>query len=280
MARPVGPSPRSRPPARTWTRRARLARLVGPAVALLALVLWLVTPDQSSAQGAGGGDHEADGLALAAAYTTAWNAGDLDAVVALFAADGAVRQRAPDLTASGPTVAVRDSYGVALSYEGEPPPGAGDTVTWATGRAQVRAWARPLLAAHHRVAPPAGHHVAGDTVTWEYRVTVGATRVLAGVAPSTGTAQLVVREGQIASLTLTSDPASVAAREASLSRAAAASADRLAHATAVAESGVLRRTPDTQGRRTPSPAPWAAAAALAMLGGLALAVLKRPPEAP
>jgi hypothetical protein len=49
---------------------------------------------------------------------------------------------------------------------------------------------------------------------------------------------------------------------------------------AVAASGVLRRTPDTQGRGAPASGPWLVAAALSLAGVVVLAALKRPDEAP
>jgi hypothetical protein len=263
-----------------WARRVRPAARPTQLVLALALALALLASGPRAAR-AGAPEaalaHEAALAALATAYTAAWNAEDLDAVVALFAADGAVRQRDPEIGAHGPTVVVRDSYGRALSYDGDPPPGDREGVTWAADRAWVRAWARPLLAAHHRVAAT-GHRVSGDTVTWEYQAVLGDART-PGVTPSAGTAELAVRGGQIAALTLTSDRAAVAAHEASLIRAAVASAATAAQAAA-APSGVRRRTPDTQGRGTLAMGPWILAAALSLAGVVVLAALKRTAEAP
>ena len=158
-------------------------------------------------------------MALATAFNAAWNAGQVEGVVALFAEEATVRQRDADIEGSGPNVAVRDRYGVAHTYIGEPPPGDGRVVTWAAGAPEVRAWARPLLADGHRVEA-AGYRTSGDgaTATWDYAATTAATRRLPGVGPTAGTAELTVRGGRIVSLTLTSDRASVAARQASLRR--------------------------------------------------------------
>ena len=266
---------------------ARRGRLTArPALLVLALALGLalglVAPLRSAAQGAPPAPApEADPVALATALNAAWNAGQVEGVVALLAEEATVRQRDADLEGSGPNVAVRDRYGVAHTYVGEPPPGDGRVVTWAAGVPEVRAWARPLLAAGHRVEVT-GYRTGGDgaTATWDYAATTAATRRLPGVGPTAGTAELTVRGGRIGGQREGDDPASVAAREASLWRAAAAGAARATQATAVAASGVLRRTPDTQRRGTPAVGPWIVAAALSLAGVVLLALLKRPPEAP
>jgi hypothetical protein len=271
--RPPGVARRCRPPARPALLVLALA---------LGLALGLVAPRRSAAQGAPPAPPPgADPVALATALNAAWNAGQVEGVVALFAAEATVRQRGADLEGFGPHVAVRDMYGVALTYVGEPPRGDGRGVTWAAGAPEVRAWARPLLVAGHRVEAT-GYRTSGDgaTATWDYTATADAFRRLPGVGPTAGTAELTVRGDRIVSLTLASDPASVAARAAAVERAAAAGAARAAQATAVAASGVLRRTPDTQGRGTPAVGPWIVAAALALAGVVVLAALKRPPEAP
>jgi hypothetical protein len=272
------------PPRPGAGRRGRLPARPALLVLTLALglALGLVAPRRSAAQVAPPAPPPgADPVALATALNAAWNAGQVEGVVALFAEEATVRQRDAEIEGSGPNVAVRDRYGVAHTYIGEPPPGDGRVVTWAAGAPEVRAWARPLLADGHRVEA-AGYRTSGDgaTATWDYAATTAATRRLPGVGPTAGTAELTVRGGRIVSLTLTSDRASVAARQASLRRAAAAAAARAAQATAVADSGVLRRTPDTQGRGAPAVGPWLVAAALALAGVVVLAALKRPDEAP
>ena len=95
-----------------------------------------------------------------------------------------MRQRDADLEGSGPNVAVRDRYGVAHTYVGEPPPGDGRVVTWAAEVPEVRAWARPLLAAGHRVEAT-GYRTGGDgaTATWDYAATTAATPACRASAP-------------------------------------------------------------------------------------------------
>jgi hypothetical protein len=121
----------------------------------------------------------------------------------------------------GPDVAVRDLYGIPLAYVGEPPAAAGRLVRWAEGAPAVRAWARRLFDAGHRVRP-GDYRTSGDgtTVAWDYEATSDALRRL-GVGPTAGVAELTHREGKIAALTLTSDGAAVREREAAAARAMA-----------------------------------------------------------
>ena len=183
--------------------------------------------------GAGVGPREADATALAAAFAAAWAARDLEAVVALFADDAVVRQRGAELAVAGdplygPSVTVRDAFGVGLDYFGDPPrhdPDDPRVVIWAAGRPQIRAWARRLFASDQTAAAdPAAAETAGDTVRWAYRATAAAYRRLPGVAPTAGTIELTVRAGRIVSLTTESDPATVRARDAAIARALRGSA--------------------------------------------------------
>ena len=75
-------------------------------------------------------------------------------------------------------------------------------------------WARRLFATGHRMTVT-GIEADGDgeTVRWDYAVTSGPVRRLTGVQPTRGRAEAVLRQGQIVSLTLHSDAASVRTRE-------------------------------------------------------------------
>ena len=219
----------------------------------------------------------AEAVAVATTLNAAWNARDVEAVVALCADDAQILQRDAEVTVAGLNVSARDVYGVPLHYVGDPPRATGRLVTWARGAPEIRVWAQRLLAAGHRMRADA-YRATGDgaTVTWAYAATADAFEDL-GVAPATGTVEATVRGGKIAALTLASDPASVRAREAGYERAVATA---VAHATAVAASGVRRRTPDTQGRSAPGGGPWLVAAGLSLVAVGVLAALNRPKAAP
>ena len=128
--------------------------------------------------------------------------------------------------------------------------------------------------------PVAGtFRVTGDVVTYDWRAPPdpAAGRDVPALA---GTDELIVREGKIHRWTQHPDPLAADRQRRALDAVLAVQAAQRAHgaeATAVAASGVLRRTPDTQGRRTPSPALWAAGAAgILLVTGLAALTRARP----
>ena len=150
-------------------------------------------------------------IASARAFTAAWNAHDLDAVLALFAPDAVVRVRRgavpPEVWDSRDPQVVRayqDGADAGANYD------AGGFV-WATGRSQIAAWAAAHFKEHHRFAagPP---RAAGGTVGWPYRAFVDPYQLLPGVGPTEGDAEAVVRGGRIATLTLVESSASVRRR--------------------------------------------------------------------
>jgi hypothetical protein len=121
--------------------------------------------------------------------------------------------------------------------------------------------------------PVAGtFRVAGDVVTYDWQVPPdpAAGRDVPALA---GTDELIVREGKIHRWTQHPDPVAADRQRQALDAVLAVQATQraqAAEATAIAASGVLQRTPDTQGRRTPSPALWAAGAvAILLVTGLA-----------
>jgi len=128
--------------------------------------------------------------------------------------------------------------------------------------------------------------VTGNRVTWSWRSFEDPYQRLPGVPPIEGIDVAVVENGKIASNTGAVDPRSTQRQQAAVPAAVAtrtaqltAEATREAFATQVASSGLLERLPDTQGRRTPSAAPWLAAIALSLGVAVGFAALKRPEPA-
>src|SRR5688500_1864990 len=140
---------------------------------------------------------EAPEVALAQAFTAAWNAGDAEGAAALFTASAQVRHRDARIVKHGGNVDVSDVYGVEFTYEGDPPRGDGDEVVWATGEAEIRAWLVGLLRSRKPVEA-ASHRVTGTTVAWSYRVPVPPLARLAipGLQPISGTAEAAVSDNQ------------------------------------------------------------------------------------
>jgi len=179
------------------------------ALPLLALGLGLVVPGRSAAQAP---PVPAPALIpVAAAYTAAWNAHDLPAVLALFAPDAVVRERRGDVPA-----AVRDARDpqVVRNYlDGTLNGDHYDTggLVWAMGHRQIAAWAAARFAQHHRfaVGPP---RAAGDTVGWPYREYADPFQFVRGFSPTEGHAEAVVRGSRITVLTLVESPASAQRR--------------------------------------------------------------------
>ena len=144
------------------------------------------------------------------------------------------------------------------------------------GRAELRQRLPVVFAANQQLVAGT-FRVAADVVTYDWHAPPdpAAGRDLPAL---TGTDELVVREGKIRRWTQHADPAAADQQRQALDAvltARAAQREHAAQATAVAASGVLRRTPDTQDRRTPSPVLWAIAAG-AILLATGLATLTRP----
>ena len=131
-------------------------------IAITTLVLVLALPVALHAQ-------EADPAAVVNAAMDAWNAGDVDALKALFADD-------------------------AVAYF----PDWGDTET---GAEEIGAWIEDLVAANF-VIEPESIEVEGDTVTVVAKVWADPTRAL-GIAPLVTTDVYTVQDGQITSQTST-----------------------------------------------------------------------------
>jgi hypothetical protein len=146
------------------------------------------------------------------------------------------------------------------------------------GREALRQRLPEVFAADQRIAVSA-IRVADDRVTYDWRATIDPA-VGRDLPALEGTDEFVVRNGKISRWTRRPDPAAVERQRLALHAmlaARAAQRDHASQATAVAASGVLQRTPDTQGRRTPSPALWAAGAAgIVLVTGLAALIRSRP----
>jgi hypothetical protein len=234
-------------------RRRQTVRGLVPAFAL-----WLACPRPRRAQAA-------DPVPVAAAYAAAWNAHDLEAVLALFAPDAVVRGRTGVVPAAvwdtrDPRV-VRtylDGAHDGLSYD------AGG-LAWMTGHQEIAAWAAGRFARNHRyaVGPP---RAAGDTVGWPYRAFINPFQLVPGVGPAEGDAEAVVRGGTITVLSLVESPASVRRQrgegEAALARVRATHrAPPLGDEAGERPSGPVRAAAAAE----PTPVAWPLA-----LGGLAL----------
>ena len=166
----------------------------------------LVVPGPSAAQDRPPGP---DLVPVAQAYTAAWNAHDLDAVLAGFAPDAVVRERRGDVP---PAVwDTRDPQVVRAYLDGLHDGAAYDPsgLVWVTGHRQIAALGRralraaPPLRGWARTAPP-GTRWAGRTGS-----SSTPTSSLPGVGPAEGEAEAVVRGGRIAVLSFVQSPASV-----------------------------------------------------------------------
>jgi MYXO-CTERM domain-containing protein len=236
----------------------RLGRVALP---ILVLALGLGVPGRSAAQGS---PPDPDLVQFAGAYTAAWNAHDLPAVLALFAPGAVVRER---WGAVPPAVWDTRDPRVARAYLEDSLFGeAYDThgFAWASGHRQIAAWAAARFAQHHRFA--AGpYHAAGETVGWPYREFTDPYQLLPGVGPLEGDAEAVVRDGRITVLSLVVSPASVQQRRGEMATAEAA---RL---RAPGRAGPLLDGPSVPPRGPqPAAAEPADAAWPVALGGLAL----------
>ena len=132
--------------------------------------------------------------AVVAAFDAALNAGDLDAVLGLFAEDAVVRTQ---------------------------------TGTY-TGPQQLRSLFRGLLAEHFQFQT-SDRRVSGDTETHTARVSTDEWRRL-GIAPLEARAEVVVRGGKISSFAVTYTPESLARLQAAQARSAPAQLPRTGEA--------------------------------------------------
>jgi ubiquinone/menaquinone biosynthesis C-methylase UbiE len=194
-------------------------------------------------------------VAFARAFNAAWNAHDVEGVVACFAPDATVRQtRARVADPADAVVAppvIEDVYGAgprALADAHDPGTWARGEVLWARGPAEIRAWLPPFFAAGHRLEA-AAYRAGADVVTWHFRAFADPYQQVRGVVPAEGTAALEVRAGRAVALDLETDGETVARRARQFD---AALSGRLAAAWAAL------RLPATASPRTGPPGPAAA----------------------
>jgi ketosteroid isomerase-like protein len=243
------------------------------ALPVLALALGLAAPGRSAAQA----PPAPEPVRVAEAFTAAWNAHDLPAVLALFAPDAVVRERQGPVP---PHVWDTRDRQVVRAYL-EVPRGGRDDVpspfVWVTGHQEIAAWAAARFALRHRyaVGPPCA---IGDTVGWPYREFIDPFQLAPGFGPSEGDAEAVVRGGRIAVLSLVQTLESVLRRwdEAHVV-AARVTATQRAAPPGDGPSGRLSGPP--RGEAEPTGAGWPLAlSGLALLAGAAAAVRRRRPS--
>jgi hypothetical protein len=209
----------------------------GASLGLLALGVatrWALAPTDALAQ-------QADLVAFAQAYTTAWNAHDLAAVLACFAPDAVVRHR----DAMVPEAAWASEEAMRQYLYAEE--GWHYGLVWARGAADVADVTERAFAAHAHTDTSA-YRTAGETVTWRYVLHEDPFHQFPGVGPVTGVAEAVVRGRQIVQISTVHDADSVQRRHAAL----------LAHlgvapTTAAARPLQARRTQDGV---EPTPLAW------------------------
>ena len=192
---------------------------------------------------------------MAAAFTAAWNAHDLPAVLALFAPDAVVRQRWGAVPAD--VWDTRDPE-VVRAYQDDVP----DDLVWATGHAGIAALAAGRFAVHSRLAADP-YRAAGDTVGWSYREFADPYYLLLGVGPAEGEAEAVVRGGRIAVLSLVLSPTEVQRRLDEANAAFRVIATR--RAGSAGDGPSVRPSGPPRGEAEPTGAAWPLG-----LGGLAL----------
>jgi hypothetical protein len=220
-------------------------RALRSALPLLALALALLAPGPSAAQGLP--PPVPNLVPFVEAYTAAWSAHDLEAVLALFAPDAAI---AFDYGPSGD-----DDDGHA-EYRGTAAPFS------------LRAGVAALMEAGVRV-DPGGHQAApvvfrGAPATlarWPYQ----RATVLASLPPELGTDAVVLRGGRILAYTRTPDRASLAARAEALAEAMSAVATR----TAGRPAAPMGAAPPAAAATVADPTPVGWPLALGGLAGLA-----------
>jgi hypothetical protein len=212
-----------------------------------------------------------DAVAVARALNGAWNAGQIEGVVALFAADAVIRQVGTELTPYQGTTAVTadDVYGTTRFFPDVRLRERDGAVVWASGTGEIRAWVSDLVARRH-VAEATDYRLEdpdGAGARWAYRVFVAPYRDFRDVPPTEGMAELRLRDGRITTLTLASSGESVRRRERALLDIAAA---RFAGRSAPA--------PRDWGATTIGP--WVAAAGLSLGGVVVTALLRHPTGRP
>lgn len=246
----MGEAPRWHAP-----ERSRAGAALRPVLLLLlllllgAVTLWLAGAPRAAAQ-------QRDLAPFAQAYNAAWNARDLDAVLAFFAPDAIVLD----------TVADSD----------KPP------ASW-VGEDAIRARMRTAFLAQSHVDTSTYQTSAqrsGETVTWRYRLWENPYQQWPGVEPVDGTAEAVVQAGQIIRLRTAHDSDSVHRRSDALFAAARSRVPQLgapaAPGLAPAQDASRPQPRQTRDGAEPTRPAWPLAlGSLALLGALTRVLRRR-----
>ena len=216
-----------------------------------------------------------DLVPVAPAYTAAWNAHDLPAVLALFAPDAVVRERGGRCRPPCGTPATHGSCRTTWTLASDGANSDPSNLVWVAGHPQIAAWAAARFAQQHRFA--AGpYHAAGDTVGWPYREFVDPYQRLPGVGPLEGDAEAVVRDGRITRLTLLLSPASVRRRHGEVEAAGAGRVATYRASLRGAGASPPLSGPPRAAPAEPAPVGWPLAlGALAVLGAVTAALRRR-----
>jgi len=209
-----------------------------------------------------------DLVAFARAYTAAWNAHDLEAVLAYFGSEAVVRRRSGEVPeAVWDAQDLQDQWVVEAFLDASPGAGFG----WVRGSVSIRAWARDLFRLGHRTEA-SDYRAEGATATWRYRDFDGPPQSLHGLGPVEGTAQAEMRAGRIVRLTRVDDPASVARQRGAAAPILAAHALRREAAAALGQGvqvPVLHARERTTASTGPGLVALAGLAATAVLAAMA-----------
>jgi hypothetical protein len=254
----------------------RSAAVAGAALVALALSGRPARRPAAGPVGATAGDGASDPVAVARAFNTAWNAHDVEGVVARFA-PGATVWQTDTLIASDPSDALpavpvaRDAYGAgrrsladaeAAADSGGWARWARGEILWAAGGRRIRTWLAWFFAAGHRVEAT-GYQARGDTVTWRFRAFADPYQGTPGVAPTEGTARLALDAGRVASFTFATERPAVARRDRQLAAAGVRAAPHRGAGAGAPAAPSAAPAPDALGSRLP----------LALVGAGALAGL-------
>jgi len=262
-AQPRGPTPLTR---RGWLRLAAAAAGGGGAIA--------PGVARAGAAAAGRAGPDPDRVAFARAFSAAWSARDLAAVLALLAPDAVVRERHGEVPAA--VWDARDPQVVRAYLDGahDGDSYATNGFVWATGPQPLAAWVAARFARDHRVVPDS-LRVTGDTVAWRYQELLDPLQVPLGLAPLEGDAEAVVRGGRITVISLVVAPEALQRLQNEANTAAVRAAARARAAPSGDAVGGPARPPRGAAAEPPG-ATWPLAlGGLALAGGVTVALRRR-----